>query len=74
MKTRIILITLALLLMWFVYSKFIKSLLERSRLIKQGVVYLDKPMLSEISTFESASKAHPYDPVLNGISTKIASL
>jgi len=33
------------------YLKFGIPLIERSRLMKQGVVYMEKPILSEINDF-----------------------
>jgi len=42
-------VVVVLALIAFFYFKFGIPLFERSRLIKQGVVYMEKPFLSEIT-------------------------
>jgi hypothetical protein len=57
--------TLLLLLIgfvWVMYIKFVRPLMERSRLMKQGVVYLESPIISEIKCFKSAVFDNPYAP------------
>ena len=56
---------------WFVYKKFIVQLIQRNRLIKQGVIFLDRPF-EEAWLLKLASRQNPTDPVLNAIATKIA--
>ena len=38
-------------MVWTIYKKFVIPLSERKRLMKQGVVYLEKPIRSEIKCF-----------------------
>ncbi len=65
MQLTIIKGTLLLLIIgfvWVVYTKFVRPLMERSRLMEQGVVYLESSIISEIKCFKSAVFDNPYAP------------
>ena len=64
-RLQLLCFTITVILLLMVYKKFCRPLLERSRLIKQGVFFLDCPMVSEISFFINAVRESPYEPSFN---------
>ncbi len=63
--------TLLLFIVWSIYTKIICPILERNRLIKQGVVFLDRPF-SELAIFKEKSEAQPFEYVVCVLSEIIA--
>ena len=59
---------------YLIYTKFLIPYMERSRLIKQGVVYMDRPFLDEISGFANAFEHFPNDAIMHSISKRIDEL
>lgn len=55
-----------------IYFKFGVPLLERSRLMKQGVVYMDNPIIGEIKAFNACAESNPYDPLFVTLIKQIA--
>ena len=56
-------IVMMVLFLALIYKKFIKQLIIRSRLIKQGVVFLNTPILGEITAIAKNKKDHPFMPI-----------
>jgi hypothetical protein len=62
--TRAIVILIMVLFFALIYKKIVKPLIMRSRLIKQGVVFLKNPILGELNAIAQNKKKHPFMPSL----------
>lgn len=65
------LIGIVVFVIWVLYKKFAVPLLQRRRLIKQGVVFLDTPF-AEIGIITTEGKKFPHNPILNTIPVQLA--
>jgi len=65
------LIGIVVFVIWVLYKKFAVPLLQRRRLIKQGVLFLDTPF-AEIGIITTEGQKNPHHPILNAIPMKLA--
>jgi hypothetical protein len=68
---RAIAILVMVLFAALIYKKIVKPLIMRSRFIKQGVVFLNNPILGEIIAIGKNKKKNPFMPVSSCISAEI---
>ena len=68
---RAIAILVMVLFAALIYKKIVKPLIMRSRFIKQGVVFLNNPILGEIIAIGKNKKKNPFMPVSSSISAEI---
>ena len=62
---------MGLLFIALVYRKFVRPMIERSRLRKQGVMYLDRPFVGEISAITEMAEKRPFESIFAEISRMI---
>ena len=64
-------IVMMVLFVALIYQKVVKPLIMRSRLISQGVVFLNRPILGEVMTIGKYKETHPFMPVFSTMSAEI---
>ena len=64
-------IVMMVLFMALINKKIVKPLIMRSRLIKQGVVFLKSPILAEVTAIVKYKETHPFMPVFCTMSAEI---
>ena len=54
-----------------IYKKIVKPLIDRSRLIKQGVVFLNNSIVGEIMAIAKNKNKNPFMPIFSAINVEI---
>ena len=68
---KVITIVMIVLFVALIYKKIVKPLIDRSRLIKQGVVFLNNPIVGEIMAIAKNKNKNPFMPIFSAINVEI---